>query len=111
MMAELGFKTAPFTYSPLTTNVHSMEKVWVSLWLKRIFFKGGKYKLTVFSSIRTCSSTPSSKKMSLTSLITSSITDLYNLGFQLKIKNVLNKTINFSHIKMYNTSHKFKVIQ
>jgi len=37
-------------------------------------------KLTVFSSIRTCSSTPSSKKMSLTSLITSSITDLYNLG-------------------------------
>ena len=39
-----------------------------------------KGKLTVFSSIRTCSSTPSSKKMSLTSLITSSITDLYNLG-------------------------------
>lgn len=34
----------------------------------------------VFSSISTCSSTPSSRKMSLTSLMTSSITDLYNLG-------------------------------
>jgi hypothetical protein len=48
----------------------------------RKYFKKEKDKLTVFSSIRTCSSTPSSRKMSLTSLITSSITDLYNLGFK-----------------------------
>lgn len=36
--------------------------------------------VTVFSSRRTCSSTPSSRNSSRTSLITSSITDLYSLG-------------------------------
>lgn len=36
--------------------------------------------VTVFSSRRTCSSTPSSRNSSRTSLITSSITFLYNLG-------------------------------
>lgn len=38
-------------------------------------------QLTVFSSTRTCSSTPSSRKTSRTSFMTSSITDLYSLGF------------------------------
>ena len=84
--------------------VHRSSDAW---WVMRT--------VTVFSSRRTCSSTPSSRNSSRTSLITSSITDLYNLGWEeqerkhcqcmydqcLTIGSFLNMDIMVSDVKKY----------
>lgn len=63
-----------------------------------------KWGLTVFNSWRTCSSTPSFKKDSLTFFITSSMTDLYNFGWKW---NAHQFYPNFSQIPIKQTKNTY----